>query len=167
MSDPGGGGGLIFAKYFKKSAKLTKIYQKKFGGPQTPSDTDCWACGRSADATIASGSILFVGILPGQQEIVRDINPVKTNDSFHSFFIHVMIMQALSDDVLLSSLRQEVTTQPCGWCADGALSRLSSVRVEIRMKECRRFTRGVGQPEGLTRQSVIPLARVRPRLICN
>ena len=104
----------------------------------------------------ASGSILFVGILPGQQKMFRDINPVKTNDSFHSFFIHVMIRQALSDDMLLSSVRQEVTTQPCGWCADGALSRLSSVRVEIRMKECGRFSRGVGQPEGLTRQSVIP-----------
>ena len=65
-------------------------------------------------------------------------------------------MQALSDDVLLSSVWQEVTTQPCGWFADGALSCLSSVRVEIRMKECGRFTCGVGQREGLTRQSVIP-----------
>ena len=86
------------------------------------------------DATIASGSILFVAILPSQQEIVCGINPVKTDYSFHSFFIHVMIMQALSDDVLLSSVRQEVTTQPCGWCADGALSRLSSVRVQIQME---------------------------------
>ena len=60
----------------------------------------------------------------------RDINPVKTDDSFHSFFIYVMIMQELSDDVLLSS----VTAQLCGCCAHGALSRLSSVRVEIRMK---------------------------------
>ena len=46
--------------------------------------------------------------------MVRDINLVKTDDSFHSFFIHVMIMQELSDDVLLSSVRQEVTTQPFG-----------------------------------------------------
>ena len=66
--------------------------------------------------------------------MVRDINPVKTEGSFHSFFSHVMIMQELSDNVLLSSVRQEVTAQPCGWCGDGALSRLSSVRVEIRMK---------------------------------
>ena len=88
--------------------------------------------------------------------LVRDINPVKTDDFFHSFFIHVMIMQALSYDVLLSSVRQEVTIQPCGWCANGELSRLSSVRVEIRMKEWGRFTLCVGQLEGRTRQSVIP-----------
>ena len=44
--------------------------------------------------------------------MVRDINPVETDDSFYSFFIHVMIMQALSDDELLSSMRQEVTAQP-------------------------------------------------------
>ena len=71
--------------------------------------------------TIASGSVLFVGILPGRQVMVRDINPVETDDSFHSFFTHVMIMQALSDDVLLSSVRQEVTTPAlwlvCGWRA--------------------------------------------------
>ena len=30
------GDGLIFAKYFKKSAKLTKIYQKKLGGASSP-----------------------------------------------------------------------------------------------------------------------------------
>ena len=58
-----------------------------------------------------------------------------------------MIMKAFSDDMLLSSVRQEVMTQPCGRCADGALSRLSSVRAEIQMEECGRFTRGVGQPE--------------------
>ena len=78
-------------------------------------------CNRSADATIASGSILFVGILPGQQVMVCDINPVKTDDSFYSFFIHIMIMQALSDNVLLGPVWQEVTAQPCGWVADGAL----------------------------------------------
>ena len=50
------------------------------------------------DATIASGPILFVGILPGQQVMVRSINSVKTDDSFYSFFIHSMIMQALSDN---------------------------------------------------------------------
>ena len=64
-------------------------------------------------------------------------------------------MQAVSVNVLLSFMRQEVTTQPCGWCADGTLSRLSSVRVEIRMEECGRFTSGEGQPGGLTRQSGI------------
>ena len=105
--------------------------------------------------TVASGSILYVGILPDHQVMVRDVNPVKTDDSFYSFFIQVMIMQALSDNVLLSSVRQEVTAQPSGWCADGALSRLSSVRVEIGMAECGRFTRGAGQPEGLIHQSVI------------
>ena len=46
--------------------------------------------------------------------IARDINPVKTDDSFYAFFFYVMIMQALSDNVLLSSVRQEVTAQPCG-----------------------------------------------------
>ena len=84
--------------------------------------------------------------------MVRDV----PDDFFYSFFIHVMIMQALSDNVLLGLVRQETSSQPCGWVADGALSRLSSVRAEIRMAECGRFTRGVGQPEGLIRQSVIP-----------
>ena len=40
--------------------------------------------------------------------------------------------------------------------ADDAISRLPSVQVEFRMKECGRATRGVSQAEGLTRQSVIP-----------
>ena len=31
--------------------------------------------------------------------MVRDINPVKTNDFFYLFLIHVMIMQALSNNV--------------------------------------------------------------------
>ena len=88
--------------------------------------------------------------------MVRDINPAKTDDSFYSFFNHVMIMQALSDNVPLGPVWQELTAQPCGWVADGALSRLSSVRVEIRMAECGGFTRGVGQPKRLIRQSVIP-----------
>ena len=88
--------------------------------------------------------------------MVRGTNPVKRDESFYSFFIHVMIMQALSDNVLLGPVRQEATTQPCGWVADDALSRLSSVRVEIRMAECGGATRGVSQPEGLIRQSVIP-----------
>ena len=107
----------------------------------------CRACGRSADVTIASGSILFVGILPGQQVMVGDV----PDDSFYSFFIHVMIMQALSDNVLLGLVRQEASAQPCGWVADGGLSCLSSVWAEIRMAECGGFTRGVGQPEGLIR----------------
>ena len=42
--------------------------------------------------------------------MVCNINTVKTDDSFHSFVIHVMIMQALSDVVLLNSVRQEVMT---------------------------------------------------------
>ena len=87
--------------------------------------------------------------------MVCNINPVKTDDSFYSFFIHVMIMQALSDNVLLGPVRQEVTAQPCGCVADGALSRLSSAWIEIRMAECGRLTRGMGQPEGPIRQSVI------------
>ena len=44
-------------------------------------------------------------------------------------------MQAVSDDMLLSSMRQMVTTQPCGWCVKDALSRLSSVRVEVRVRQ--------------------------------
>ena len=88
--------------------------------------------------------------------MVRDMNPVETDHSFYSFFIHVMIMQALSDNVLLGLVRQEATIQLCGLVADGALSRLSSVRVEIRMAESGEFIHGVGQLEGLIRQSVIP-----------
>ena len=65
--------------------------------------------------------------------MVRDINPVKTDDSFYLFFIHVMIMQAVSDNVLLGLVRQEATTQPCGWFADDALSHLSSVRVSSEL----------------------------------
>ena len=61
------------------------------------------------DVTIASGPILIVRILPGLQVMVRCryINSVKIDDSFYSFFIHSMIMQALSDMcVLLSLVRQ-------------------------------------------------------------
>ena len=72
-------------------------------------------CGKSTEATITSGSILFVGILPGQQVMVCSINSVKTDDSFYSFFIHVMIMQALSDNRAARSNVAGATTQPCGW----------------------------------------------------
>ena len=59
------------------------------------------------DATIASRPILIVRVLPGRQVMVHCRNSVKLDDSFHSFFIHSMIMQALSDMyVLLSLVRQ-------------------------------------------------------------
>ena len=72
-------------------------------------------CGRSTDATIASGSIIFVEILPGQLVMVRSINSVKTDESFYSFFIYVMIMQALSDNRATRSRAAGATAQPCGW----------------------------------------------------
>ena len=84
--------------------------------------------------------------------MVRSINSVKTDDSFYSFFIHVMIMQALSDKRATRSRAAGATTQPHGcMVADDAISRLPSVEVEFRMKECGRATRGVSRAEVLTR----------------
>ena len=66
------------------------------------------------DATIASGPILIVRILPGQQLMVRSINSVKMDDSFYLFFIHSMIMQALSDMCATKSRAAGATIQPRG-----------------------------------------------------
>ena len=66
------------------------------------------------DATIASGPILIVRILPGQQVMVRSINSVKIDDSFYSFFIHSMIMQALSDMCATKSRTAGATIRPLG-----------------------------------------------------
>ena len=59
------------------------------------------------NVTIASGPILIVRVLPGQQVMVRSRNSVKIDDSFYSFFIHSMFMQALSDMCVLLSLMQQ------------------------------------------------------------
>ena len=59
------------------------------------------------NVTIASGPILIVRVLPGRQVMVLCRNSVKIDDSFCSFFIHSIFMQALSDMcVLLSLVRQ-------------------------------------------------------------
>ena len=57
----------------------------------------CRVFDKSMDGTIASDPILIVRILPGQQVMVHSINSVKIDDSFYLFFIHSMILQALSD----------------------------------------------------------------------
>ena len=60
------------------------------------------------NATIASGPILIVRVLPDRQAMVLCRNSVKIDDSFCSFFIHSIFMQALSDMcVLLSLVRQK------------------------------------------------------------
>ena len=69
-------------------------------------------CDKSTDVTIASGPILFVRILPGQQVMVRSINSVKIDDAFYLFFIHSMIMQALSDICATTSHAAGATIQP-------------------------------------------------------
>ena len=63
---------------------------------------------KSIDATIASGPILIVRVLPGQQVMVHCSNSVKIDYSFNLFFSHSIFMQALSDMcVLLSLVRQK------------------------------------------------------------
>ena len=75
----------------------------------------CRVCDESTDATIASGPILFVRILLGQQVMVRSINSIKIDDSFYSFFNYYMIMQALSDICATKSRAAGATIQPRGW----------------------------------------------------
>ena len=63
--------------------------------------------------------------------MVRSINSVKTDDSFYSFFIHAMIMQALSDNHATRSRAAGATTQPCGWLQTMRSSVSDSVRLEL------------------------------------
>ena len=54
-----------------------------------------WRCrvfDKSMDVTIASGPILIVRVLPGQQVMVHCRNSVKIDDSFNSFFIGSIFM---------------------------------------------------------------------------
>ena len=78
----------------------------------------CRVFDKSMNANIASGPILIVRVLPGRQVIVLCRNSVKIDDSFCSFFIHSIFMQALLDMcVLLSLVRLYSHAAECRWCS--------------------------------------------------
>ena len=113
------------------------------------------------NATIGSGQILFGRVLPGRQVKVLCRNSVKIDDSFYSFFIHSIFMQALSDMcVLLSLVRQRRLYSYAAECRRRSYT--STFRGGRVQRGRVRPGRTWREPSGSTNSSISDFIRLEP-----